>query len=400
MSRYNPKVFINVDTLSEIKIERLQAFLLCFPDFCDEQGLGSDSEKITYENISNAFLNVGNCEKNKDEAHDLMEALQSISEMANLDSRAILGAMGKAQKLTLLDGADVSDADFALHCWLTHQSLFAAAYAKGRVKNFQSFLYFNGKGRAEKPFPEIDDEKTNALQADINAWLKENGRMPNCKAYFFPHGERLSIVLKYGMPMIRDRASKKNGDSEGVFYNPQKHDLLIYHRIHNEISLNTPNISQQDDVYRRLIGKHLFNDEAYFDEEKEFSLAELQKVEAPRNFLSPGIKKATLVELTYDWGFEKEIRQSTDLQKTLIRRNKSELEKKPDIVSAKFKLILDKKGNHQRMVTLENSNKARLDRSEDGLLIEDWVRAQNFLKAKEKPQELENVDTVKESVFA
>ena len=241
-----------------------------------------------------AFLNVGNSESNQEEAHDLMEALQSISEMANLNSRAVLNSMGKSQKLSLPNGPDVSDADFALNCWLNHQGLFTAAYAKGRVKNFQSFLYYKGAKIKEQEFPSITDDKVSAIQVKMNAWLKENGRMPNCKLYFFPHGDRLSIVIKYGMPLNRDVASKKNGDSEGIFYNPQKHDLLIYHRIYDEISLNTPNISDQDSTYRTVIGEQLFGDENYFKQEKEFSLTELETINEPRSFLSPGVKKGSL----------------------------------------------------------------------------------------------------------
>ena len=399
MSRYNPKVFTNVDSLNDIKPELIHQLLSRFSEFCKEQELNLNNGVITNDKICETCLNAGASEH--EEAHELMEALQSISEMANLNSRAVLGSMAKAQSLTLLDGPDVSDADFAIYCWLNQPNLFAAAYAKGRVKNYQSFLYFNGKTSAERHFPEITEDKTAAIQADINAWLKENGRMPNCKAYFFPHGDRLSIVLKYGMPLARDVASKKNGDSEGIFYNPQKHDLLIYHRIYDEISLNTPNISDQDDIYRIVIGRHLFEDDDYFKQEKVFSLAELEGITEARSFLSAGVQRASLVELTYDWEYETEIRRSSDLQKSLIRRNKSEIEKKPKIVSAKFKLILDKKGKPQRMVTLENGNKARLDRSEDGIIIEDWVRAQRFLKVEPKTKnEADSVGLTEEAAFA
>ena len=53
------------------------------------------------------------------------------------------------------------------------------------------------------------------------------------------------------------------------------------------------------------------------------------------------------------------------------------------------------------MVTLENGNKARLDRSEDGIIIEDWVRAQRFLKVEpETKNEADSVGLVEEAAFA
>lgn len=50
---------------------------------------------------------------------------------------------------------------------------------------------------------------------------------------------------------------------------------------------------------------------------------------------------------------------------------------------------------------LENGNKARLDRSEDGIIIEDWVRAQRFLKVEpETKNEADSVGLVEEAAFA
>lgn len=397
MSRYNPKVFTNVDSLKDIKHDLLHQLLCRFPRFCEEQQLHLNNGVIKNEDVCRAFLNAGN--SMVEDAHDLMEALQSITEMAHLGSRSVLTAMGKANGLALPEGPDVTDADFALHCWLNHQSLFTAAYAKARVKKFQSFLYYAGKTYQERTFPEITDQKTAALQAEINLWLKDNGRMPNCRVYFFPHGDRLSIVLKYGMPLIRDIAAKKDGDGEGVFYNPQKHDLLIYDRKYDEISLNTPNISDQDKTYRRSVAKYLFDDENYFEQEKTYSLVELQKITTPRNFLSAGVKRASLVEITFDRKHRREIWQASDLQSALVRHNNYESEHKPEIVAAKFKLILDRKGSPQRVVTIENGNKARLDRSEDGLVIDEWIRSQRFIKA-QKNEEKGDVAMVAEPTFA
>ena len=51
MSRYNPKVFTNVDSLGEIKIELISQFLTRFPDFCEEQGLNLRDGEVRYEAI-------------------------------------------------------------------------------------------------------------------------------------------------------------------------------------------------------------------------------------------------------------------------------------------------------------------------------------------------------------
>lgn len=147
---------------------------------------------------------------------------------------------------------------------------------------------------------------------------------------FFPHGTRVSIVIKYGMPLKREMKIE-NGDSESIFYHPQKHDLLIYNCTLDEISVKTDNKKGQEETYLRAIGEHVFGDPDYFKDKKRFSLEKLKEIDnATYDFATvAGIEEVKLTELQYEWGGETEIRKSQNLLNSLVRRNGRDFPKRP-----------------------------------------------------------------------
>ena len=200
----------------------------------------------------------------------------------------------------------------------------------------------------------------------------------------FPQGHLVSIVIKYGKPLKRE-LKIKDGETESIFYNPQCHDLLIYNRDSDDISVRTDGEKGQLPEYLRCIGKHIFGSESYFEEKKIFSLDKLHEIQtASHNFASvDGIEDVKLVELQYDWGGKIEIRKSGNLLGTLIRKNGLESTSKANIIYAKFSIRFEG-SNTPCKVDIRSGNQATFGRDEDSLVIEDWINDQ--LNHSKKPK--------------
>ncbi len=378
------KTFTKPEFLSKFQKEYLIEFLNRFDGFLNNHNINPEIEGNLIQAVGNAIHKSVNSENGLERASDIINALQDITEMSNHHAYFKFISEAKTKKLTLpkgLEDSQLSVENCALYFWLHYKDFFIDIYAKNRIKNYQSFLYFVGAENKEREFPLINDDIIKDCQQALNPWLIDNGQVENPTIYHFIHGDRLTIIIKYGMPLVRDTSIDKDGKENGIFFNPPQSDILIYHRKYDEISLNTPNIKEQDATYLSIIGEHIFGNKSYFQNKKEFSLQPLADLTIEKNFVSATIKKTRLIEITYDYGYEREIRQSSHLMPTLVKKNKKDTNAKPyQIISAKFNLTLNTKGNPKRVVTILNGNKAKMDRSDDGLLIEDWIREHGFLK--------------------
>lgn len=396
MAQYNPKVFTDVDSLGSLDSSQLILLLKRFPKFFAAHNIPLDNGGIQYARLTQVLMNPDGAVQKDQETHDLMEALQLITEMSSHEAMDSLLGMAKKQKVTLDFGPQSSPADVALYCWLNHQSLFHTQYAKTLVQNYKSFSYFLGATGEAREFPAYTDETIKALQADLDEWFAANNRLKDCRVYLFPQGHRVSIVIKYGMPLKREM-EMKNGDSESIFYNPQRHDLLIYNCQRDEISVKTDSKKGQQSTYLECIGRHLFGDDTYFREKKLFSLEKLREIDsAAYDFATvSGVEDVKLVELQYEWGGEIEIRKSGNLLATLIRKNSQEATKRAKIVSANFNVRFNG-SKTPRKVRIQSGNQARFGRDDDSLIIEEWINDQGLVeKSPNKPRQ-QNVETTRE----
>ncbi|MCZ2204419.1 hypothetical protein [Bartonella sp. A05] len=379
MSRYNPKVFTDVDSLGKLDTKLLIQLFKGFPSFFKAHDINLENGGLNFEEITKAFMQPNEKIQDLDETNELMEALQLITEMSSQNAMDSLLLAANKQGIKLKDQPNSSPADIALYCFLNHEDLFHIQYARSLVKNYRGFNFYWGAHGQKRTFPEVTDDTITALQSELDDWFAENNRLRNCRVYMFPRGHRVSIVIKYGKPLKRE-LKMKDGETESIFYNPQCHDLLIYNCNSDDISVRTDGKKGQLPKYLYCIGKHIFGNEAYFNEMKIFSLDKLREIQSPaHNFVSVnGIETVTLVEVQYDWDGETEIRKSGNLLSTLIRKNGSKSTPKAKISYAKFSILFEG-SNQPRKIGIHSGNQATFGRDEDSLIIEDWINEQQLV---------------------
>ena len=79
MSRYNPKVFTNVDSLGELDARLLIKLFKKFPDFFSAHNINLENGALNFEEVTKAFISPKESVQDSDETNDLMEALQLIT---------------------------------------------------------------------------------------------------------------------------------------------------------------------------------------------------------------------------------------------------------------------------------------------------------------------------------
>ena len=380
MPIYNPKIFTAVDQLSSIHSDLLIQLLRQFPAFFDAHGIQLDQDVLDFEAVCRALFAPKDDVQADEKTHELMDALQLITEMSHQDAMDSLLAAARENNISLNFGLDHSPADVAIDCWLHHANLFHTEHAKSLVKNYRGFRYFLGSVGHKCDLPHAKEVNIKAMQNELDDWFASNNRLRACRIYLFPQGSLLSIVIKYGKPLKREM-KMKDGETESIFYHPQCHDLLIYDSEQDEIKVKTDTKKGQLLTYLHVIGQHLFGDEAYFKEKKTFSLKKLQDIKTSAHDFATidGVEEVKLVELQYDWGGEIEIRRSGNLLETLIRNNGQHGRKNTHIVYAKFSIRFN--GHKKpRKVGIRAGNLATFCRDEDSLIVEQWIDDQGFVE--------------------
>lgn len=128
MSRYNPKVFTNVDVLGGLDAELLIQLFKKFPKFFEAHGIHLNNGTLNFEDITKALIRPNDSVQDSDETHELMEALQLITEMSSQESMDSLISAAKDQGIEL-HYTPGSHEDLALFCFLNQPDLFHTEYA-------------------------------------------------------------------------------------------------------------------------------------------------------------------------------------------------------------------------------------------------------------------------------
>ena len=169
--------------------------------------------------------------------------------------------------------------------------------------------------------------------------------------------------------------------STGTCFRPEKTDIVIVHAAQKELRINA---SCKPDVrkYREMFGLYLFGDAEKFVYAEKYSLEPLraQGEAALRCKDVEGIESVRLTCLELDWGgaFNSVDKFSaTDLFKAWAFRQ-VKIPKDPVIRKAVFKVKVSGE-KRARTVSITTGNQAGYQRSEECLLVEQWLCARGFI---------------------
>ena len=383
MATLNPRRFAQPDSLKAINPDRLLAFLDPYKEYLAGRGMPwptTNTQEIDYETLTGILMKPDDQMPTR-----MVDALYFVHEMATADEMDSLIKAAKDEGIELDHDPKTTPADIAAQVWLKAPDLLERMHAEVLVMKPRSFTHFKSEEPGPKIFTPPSDATLDALQGGLDAWFDEHKRGTGSKVRHFDHGDKISFLVRHGMPFKRE-GSLKEGQSETVFYRPEIHDVLVYDRIVNELALHAGTKGERE-LYLAAFGKHLFGDAEYFPDDQKFTLEPLKSGDTSCLACGDidGIEEVKLTEVQRLWGGaygDIEIRKSKNYLASLASRG-DRIPEQANLILASFAVKFDD-AKIPRSAKIRPPNVATYTRDEDSLLVEKWLRARGFIVEREE----------------
>jgi hypothetical protein len=353
----------------------LEALGLKLPDV-------ADAATIDYERLMSLLMAPDKLPR------DLREAFYFIHEMATDEGMACLLDAAEEASIKIVGKPGPTPGDVAVQVWLKDRELLERKHAEQFLRNPRSFESF---GTAVSPVPEYRDPMALAdrIKNDLDDFFEKKKRGRNTKVFPYVRDDSVWFMVRHGDPFKREGAIDDKGESVGVYYWPEKFDVLVLEPAEGELRINARNKGEKKE-YRKVFGRHLYKDDGFFGGESKYTLEPLR--EKGEDAIAPieGMEDVRLTEVDFLWGGshnEREIRKADDIFAAYKDHNRS-FPTKPPIIKACFRVTFSD-SDSPRTVTIKPPNVAQYTRDGDSVVVEQWLKARGFIvkkgKAKDEP---------------
>lgn len=314
----------------------------------------------------------------------LADALHHINEVADEHGlEALLDRMEERGIHLAVEPVDPTPADLAVRLWLVDSDLIEATHAERFIKRRTSFESWLGTATSPKSLAPPTDKVLRALETAFDDFFEKRKRGRHSRVFVFTRAEATYFLIRHGMPMDR-RGIIKDGESTSSFERPEKYDVVSYWPAFDELRINASTKGEKA-LYRRQIGKHIFDNEDYFPDNGtgKFTLQPL--VDLGRDALAcddiEGIDAITLQEVKLFYGgnaAEVVTRRAVgdDLFAVLEAQGR-DLPRAPFQASFRVKFTGAKTA---RTVRIKAPNVAMYTRESDEDVVSRWLTARGFVQ--------------------
>jgi len=342
----------------------------------------ADAAAIDYEHLMALLM-----EPDKLPA-DLREAFYFIHEMATDEGMACLLEAAEEAGIEIVGKPGPTPGDVAVQVWLKDRELLERKHAEQFLQNARSFQSF---GTERSPVPKHRDPTPRLAQmkAELDDFFDKKKRGRNTKVFPYVRDDSVWFLVRHGDPFEREGAIGDKGESVGVYYWPEKFDVLVLDPVVGELRINARNKGEKKE-YRKVFGRHLYRDDGFFGGESKYTLEPLR--EKGEDAIAPveGMDDVRLTEVDFLWGGshnEREIRKADDIFAAYKDRGRTFPAKAP-IIKACFRVTFSD-SDTPRTVTIKPPNVAQYTRDADSVIVERWLKARGFIvkkgKAKDEP---------------
>lgn len=312
---------------------------------------------------------------------DLREAFYFIHEMATNEGMECLLDAAEEAGIEIFGTPGPTPGDTAVQVWLMDRELLERKHAEQFLQNVRSFQSF---GTRNTPVPRYRDPtpRLTQIKKDLDDFFEKKKRGRNTKVFPYVREDSIWFLVRHGDPFKREGAIDENGESYGAYYWPEKFDVLVLDPTDGELRINARNKGEKEE-YRRVFGRHLYDDEDFFSVENKYTLEPLR--EKGEDAVAPieGMEDVLLTEIGFFWGGsfgEMEIRRADDIFSAYKARDRT-FPTKPKIVKACFRVTFSD-SKRPRTVTIKPPNEAQYTRDADSVIIEKWLKARGFVVKK------------------
>lgn len=318
----------------------------------------------------------------------LRESFYFIHEMATDEGMACLLDAAEETGIEIVGEPGPTPGDVAVQVWLKDRELLERKHAEQFLVERRTFDSF---GTAVAPVPKCCDPMilTAQIKKDLDDFFDKKKRGRNTKVFPYIRSDGVWFLIRHGAPFKREGAIDDKGESVGVYYWPEKFDVLVLDPTEGELRINARNKGEKKE-YRKVLGRHLYGDDGFFGGESKYTLEPLR--EFGEDAIAPveGMEQVLLTEVHFLWGgsfSEREIRKADDVFGAYRARSR-EFPAKPSIIKACFRITFSD-SDTPRTVTIKPPNVAQYTRDADSVIVEKWLKARGFIakkgKAKNEP---------------
>lgn len=324
---------------------------------------------------------------------DLREAFYFVHEMATDEGLELLLEAAAEKSLEIVGKPAPTSADAAVQVWLKDRELLERKHAEQFLRNPRSFQSFcsplTSVPQYADPIPQIEQ-----MEHVLDDFFEKRKRGRNTKIFPYVREDSVWFLVRHGDPFKREGAIDKNSESVGVYYWPERFDVLVLDPKDGELRINARNKGEKKE-YRKVFGTHLYGDENFFSVENRYTLEPLRTI--GEDALAPvdGMDEAVLTEIHFAWGgslHETEIRKADDVFAAYAGRSAA-FPNRPKIAKARFRITFSD-SETSRSVTIKPPNEAQYTRDADSVIVESWLKARKFIVNKEQPKRAKAAEQV------
>lgn len=377
MASFNPKVFIRPDGLKRIANVHLIALLEPWRAYFSWRGLAfptSADEEFPHEELAKILLTY-----DPEMPIELMNGLYYIDEAASNETLDDLLDRAHEEGIAIASHGKSTPADVAVQIYLARPALLEERAVRAMAFDKTAFAYFPGRVGEGRDLPDVTEPHLKRIADLMDPWFESKQRGRGARIFVYHRDDKFWLVVRHGMPMVREGKHEEDGEAGVAFYRPQKHDVMIYDAATDLLGINAGS-KGENDLYRHTLGEVVFGSRTYFGDGDVFTLAPIRRDGPAIQECDDieGIKRVRLLEVVRVIVGEVvmiDIKRSKDLFRA-FGGNWSNVLGPGRITSAKLGFVFEG-SNRERKVHLRLDS-ARYDRDDDAELVETWLRSRGF----------------------
>jgi hypothetical protein len=377
MASFNPKVFVRPDGLKRIANIHLIALLEPWREYFAERNFEFPThpdQDFPHDDLAKILLTY-----DPDMPHELMNGLYYIDEAASDETLEDLLERAAEEGIEIAPNAKSTSADIAVQIYLADRTILEDRAVKAIAFDKTAFRYYPGREDNGRDLPTMTDDHLARIAAILDPWFESKHRGRGTRVFLFHRDAKFWLVIRHGKPAVREGKHEENGEAGVAFYQPQKHDVVIYDASLDLLGINAESKGEKD-LYRQTLGDVVFGDVRYFGDGDVFTLAPIRSVgpEILNCEDIEGVTRVRLLEVVRIIPGEAsriDIQKSSDLFRSLGARWEEALQR-GRITSAKFGFLFED-SSRERSVHIRLDS-ARYDRDSDSERVESWLRERGF----------------------
>ena len=309
---------------------------------------------------------------------DLLRDLYVLDQLADEDGYERIVVEAERLKIDLrFIPCDVCTGDFAIMVFLQDRRLISICHEKTIARQVKRYYEYGSRDQRRFKLPDIE-AATRSAKATLAPWFEQRKRTRKCEIFVYGDGEEIRILITHGGLFRADGNITDRLEFSRLPWRPQKHDSIIYDTTTGILKVHA-RLEAERQVYRETLGQALASEANFFLAGPCYTLEPLRS-NGGALILVNGITAARLTEVVVETD-SADCRQAQfkghDLSKAVAGHGDTPVPA-GEIVRACFAINYTT-GGRARNSEVRLPNVAEHDRDRDGIINQDFLRANGFV---------------------